>query len=277
MGTYHISKGSASHFATNEYGNYSIGEKEITYRAGRSGVAHHSWKGFYARRDSVLDVLVYFRETWDGNVGWRTTNGWQSRISLIVREEADGKQLIRRSPFTMPMSALAAPIKVDPALQREFVAYIQVSDSAKFNPSQPKNYSDCEEKKSKRKVQKREKWGSNQKAEFKVLRLLAKYLNEKLEAISVDVHPGKNTTVTALLKMNQLSTFPLPDVTIISNSTGYPTDQLSTLFNSFLVRRRSAFDNPDLQDYLLVIMTTNEDGVCVLPTPIRPRWISLGS
>lgn len=267
-GTYELIEGGTFNLM-NEYDVYTISEGQIAYRSGRSGQGHHSWRGFYLRQDSLMEVFTYFSLYQDGNVGFTTADTRQWRSRLTIREN-DGQPLLVRKNPPSPIGTFPNISFSPPAME----VYTKISDSIKFYPPP---VTDCLlYGNSRMQYSHFQKTGadSTQMAEQMLYDLLTDHLNSLLETVTFDPASRKRKAATVLLKLNPSPEFPLPEITVVDNSTPYSKEQIMTSFQSFKAKRIRAFNSPHLQDYLLVVMTVNEDGICVLP-PYRRGFFNL--
>jgi len=246
------------------YDQYNIEGDTIQYRGGATGYRHISWKGVYVRQDSMLDVLVYFGSTMDGNIGWQTADTRQKRIQLVVRETNEGIQLLRKLPTEQPdrTAALSAlPIMRSPAEG----LYQKGSDTVQPRRFSVVNCGGYGGEKFRLDVTKKWLETPTCRAEVKVQNLLEDHLNANLKRVSIEAQAQRISSATALLKMKSTADFPLPTITVLENSTPYAKEELEGTFTAFIDKKLRAFNNPDLQDYLLVTILVQEDDICVLP------------
>lgn len=267
IGTYEAKDGPIL-FGLHPYNNFVVGESKIAHYKGATGYKHNSWNGLYVRRDSLLDVLVYFNFYADGNIGATSASTRQRRLQLTVRSNGENNLLIRKNkPLlydTLPNISFSKPVTE---------AYRKVADTVEYYPLPVTN---CEEYGFNRvKMPGLEKYGpqSTHTAEQAIIDLLAEYLNSTIENFTTESNGERIVTASALLKMNPLTDFPLPAVAIIDNHTEYATAKLKGLLESFTARNLQEFNHPDLQDYLLVVIGVNEEGICVMPPDHEGLWI----
>lgn len=273
VGTYELLEGTAVLPTYKHYDRYTIGKTDISYATGATGHMHYSWKGFYVRNDSLLDVLIYFSSTMDGNVGWRTASTVQKKLQLIVRENG-GEVLIARKNSPAPLPLHGAIVRLNTLPHADFSIYSQKSDSVRFYPLEPAGCNGYTNSVLSAEIPKHWTKDPTYRAEKKVYKLLSEYLNTELEAVPASQNLPKLACV-ALLKMDVLTDFPLPEVTIICNSTPYSTERLIILMNKFLTKKLRAFRDTDLQDFLLVTIVVREEGVCVLLPQYGPFFLRM--
>lgn len=250
------------------YDRIIVGENKIAHYMGATGFRHNSWNGLYVRKDSLLDILVYFNFYVDGNIGTTSVSTRQRRLQLTVSNDGDNNLLIRKNK-RLPYDTLPNISFSKPAIE----AYRRVVDTVGFHPLPIYN---CEEygfNRMKLPGMKKHGQGATHTAEQAIIDLLAEYLNSTIENFTTESNGERIVTASALLKMNPLADFPLPAVTIIDNHTEYATAKLKGLLESFTARNLQEFKHPNLQDFLLVVIGVNEEGICVMPPDHAGLWI----